>query len=138
MKTLHSLTTRAVATLVEVSAILATIVILAGCAGYVPGAKPYWDSKVKEMCEKDGGVRIFQKLRISSHEAELLSSGNGELGIPVKQLAKPNSPAYAVLTTTTVRKGTPSVTRTESTIYRRSDQAVLAQWVVYTRSGGDS
>jgi hypothetical protein len=89
------------------------------------------------MCEKDGGVSILQKLKISREQAALLSYRGSKLAVPVKELASPNAPVYAVLRKTTLRDREPVITRTEGTVYRRSDQAVVAKWVGYTRTGGD-
>jgi hypothetical protein len=123
-------------TLVKALLILSTVAGF-GCAGYVPGRQAYWDAKVKEMCAKDGGVHILKKLHISKAESEHLPKVDGMLTIPIKEHADPKSPAFAVNRMTYVHQGNPSVRRFEWKIIRRSDQALLAQWVVYTRSGGD-
>jgi hypothetical protein len=111
--------------------------LLTGCAGYVPGRQTYWDAQVKEMCAKDGGVSIFEKIRVTPSEVKLLGHVNGRIAIPVKELANPRSPVYAVNTTSVVREGNPAVWRSEWNIIRRIDGAVLARSVTYNRSGGD-
>src|SRR4051812_37644081 len=78
---------------------------LSGCGGWFPGRQHYWDAKVREMCEKDGGVRIFEKLRLSKADVQLLTQGDGKIGVPVKSLANPNSPAYTDLTISEVHNG---------------------------------
>lgn len=127
----HRLWLRSLSAFVVIMAAL----VLAGCA--VPGRQLYWDAKVNELCAKDGGVTIFHKLRMSKADASLLSHVGGKRDVPVKELADPVAPAYAELRKTTIKTGSPSVTRTEATIVRRLDQTVLARWVIYTRSGGD-
>lgn len=108
-----------------------------GCMGYVPGQQSYWDAQVKEMCERDGGVKIYEKLHISKSDIDLLGRVDGKIDVPIKQLAKPNSPVYAELKITNLQEGNPQVTRTESTIIRRIDQVIIARWIVYSRFGGD-
>jgi len=123
--------------LANASTIVALSAVIAGCMGWAPGQQSYWDEKVKEMCEKDGGVKIYEKLRVSKVDIERLGRVGGKIGVPVKELAHPNSPAYSLMTVTNLREWNPRVSRVESIIIRRGDQAVVARSVVYARSGGD-
>ena len=117
---------------------LLLLVTLVGCAGYVPGRQSYWDAQVKEMCEKDGGVQIIEKLRITKLDVNLLGGGaDGKIDIMIKELAHPRAPVYAVIKETIIREVNPSVWRSESEIVRRVDQVIVARWVAYSRSGGD-
>ena len=111
--------------------------LIAGCLGYVPGRQTYWDSQVKEMCERDGGVRVFEKLLISRTDIDLLGRVDGKISVPVKALAHPNAPAYAVNKVTILRQGNPGVWRSEWEIIRRVDQVAVARVTIYNRSGGD-
>lgn len=115
-------------------------VSLAGCMGWAPGRQAYWDEQVKEMCEKDGGVTIYECVRISKAEINrhiLPMTADGKLSFTTKELAHPNAPIYAVERITYLREGNPRVRRSESIIMRRTDQAVVARWVIYARAGGD-
>lgn len=105
--------------------------------GYVPGQQSHWDEKVKVMCDEDGGVKIFEKLHLSKSDVDLLGTADGKIAVLHKQHANPDAPAYAELAITTIHEGNPSVTRTEATIFRRVDRAVVARWIVYSRFGGD-
>ncbi|HYA19065.1 MAG TPA: hypothetical protein VEG25_00230 [Burkholderiales bacterium] len=116
-------------------ALVTVLLILA--FGFYEGRKAYWDSKVKEMCEKDGGVRIIEKVRISQADIDLLGRVGGKIGVPIKELAKPNAPVYAELKITDLREWNPRVSRSEAVIRRRVDKTVVARWVIYARSGGD-
>ena len=116
------------------------VAALAGCMGYVPGRQAYWDAKVKEMCEKDGGVTVYEQVRISRAEISrhvLPMTADGRLGFTVKELAHPEAPIYAIERVTYLRESNPRVRRREYLIMRRADQAVVAKWVVYARAGGD-
>ncbi len=112
-------------------------VMLTGCLGYVPGQQSYWDAQVREMCARDGGVQIFEKLRVSKLDIDLLGKIDGKIGVPIKALAHPKAPVYAELNITEIRDWNPRVSRSESIIIRRSDQTIMAKSVLYARSGGD-
>jgi len=112
-------------------------VTLTGCAGYVPGRQAYWDAQVREMCERDGGVTIYEKLSISRSDVDLLGRVGETIGIPAKELANPKAPVYEEIKITYIKKGNPQVTRSEMNVVRRSDRLVIARAVIYARSGGD-
>ncbi len=121
---------------------LATCLITAiagACGGYVPGAKSYWDDKVKEMCANDGGVTVYQKVEVSGDEINrhVLPVSAGKLSVAPKELAHPDAPVYAIEAIRTIRDSDPVVRRAESLIVRRADQAVVAKSVRYVRLGGD-
>lgn len=117
--------------------ILLAAALSAGCAGYVPGEKAYWDARVRELCEKDGGVRIFQQLRISTSDLAFLRREDGLITVPIKASANPQSPAYAVIRHAVLHEGPPRVTRSVVEFIRRSDEAIVATSVTYARFGGD-
>jgi hypothetical protein len=118
--------------------VLASLALgLSGCFGWVPFRQAYWDAKVKEMCEKDGGVTISEKLHISKSDIDLLGRVDGKIGVPMKDLAHPNAPAFAVNQITILRDGNPGVWRSEWAVTRRVDQVIIARVVIYNRSGGD-
>jgi len=126
--------------LIETLARAMLITALAGCAGYVPGRQAYWDEKVKEMCEKDGGVTIYERVRISKTEINrrvLPMTADGRLSFTTKESAHPEAPIYAEERITYLRESNPRVRRTESEILRRTDEAIVARWVIYARAGGD-
>lgn len=110
---------------------------LLNCAGYVPGRQAYWDAEVAELCRRDGGVRIREHLRISKSDLSFLGGEPGRISVPTKSLAHPNAPAYAENTVSQIRKANPAVWRSEWKIVRRSDEATVATWVIYSRTGGD-
>jgi hypothetical protein len=112
--------------------------ITTACDGYLPGRQADWDEKVKAMCEKDGGVRIFEQVRVSDADLSALGKTDGMISIPIKEAAHPNAPVYSVLQRTRLAgEGNVSIGRVESSITRRSDGVVVARWVAYSRSGGE-
>ena len=120
--------------------VLLLSITFVGCAGYVPGRQSYWDAQVKEMCEKDGGVTIFERIRMSKADIDrriLPMTADGKLGIALKELAHSDAPVYAERKTTYLRESNPQVGRVEWIAIRRSDQVVVARWISYGRFGGD-
>ena len=104
---------------------------------FYEGRKAYWDAQVREMCAKDGGVKIFEQLRVSPMDITFLGRLDGKISVPSKESASSNAPAYSEFKIKDIREGSPRVWRSESTIRRRKDQVIVAQWVTYTRAGGD-
>ncbi|MGH9694315.1 MAG: hypothetical protein ACRD5Z_09250, partial [Bryobacteraceae bacterium] len=122
---------RLVATLRSVLAVLA-VAMLPSCAGYVPGEKAYWDAKVKEMCDKDGGITVYERVKISRREARSVLIDH-----PPTQKARRNQPYVWEQNETVIRDSNPRVVRSEILIKRRSDDKILGKTVQYWRSGGD-
>ncbi|HSH28646.1 MAG TPA: hypothetical protein VK971_01965 [Thiohalobacter sp.] len=116
---------------------LALVVLLALTFAFYEGRKAYWDYRVREMCEKNGGVFIKDKIEISEREKQNLGTVAGYTSIPYKPLADPDSPVYYVDHESVIRESSPRVTMWEETIYRRSNKSVLANIVMFRRSGGD-
>lgn len=123
--------------LITLAALVITVLGGLAALGYVPGRQSYWDAQVKEMCAKDGGVQIFERLHVSNSDIEALGRVGGKIGIPAKELAHPKAPAYEELKITSLNAGNPQVTRSEMLVVRRIDQAVIARAIIYARSGGD-
>jgi hypothetical protein len=108
-----------------------------GCVGYAPGRQTYWDAKVREMCAKDGGVKIFDHIVVSPSQASLLPKVGGLFGVAPEALAKPEEPGFTRIKQTMLREGNPSVIRYEEEIVRRADQRVVGIAISYGRGGGD-
>jgi hypothetical protein len=107
---------------------------LGGCFGYLPGENVYWDARVDELCQKDGGITIFETVELPTAEYERYLRG-GELWLP--SAFGPNAtrpdPIYARRTLTSLRTGNPHVTKSTLSIVRGSDHKVLATRIAYSR-----
>jgi len=99
--------------------------------------KAYWDNRVDDMCEKDGGVTIYERVHISPAEERFQSRAGGKLSVAKKDLADPRSLVYVDGVTTYIKKSNPNISRYEGSIIRRADQKTIARWVYYARVGGD-
>lgn len=113
------------------------LMALSACAGYVPGRQAYWDAQVREMCEKDGGVTIYEQIVVTTAQAEKLPKVAGLFGVAPESLAKPYEPAFIRIHLTLIREGNPSVVREQQDIIRRSDGQVIGRAISYGRGGGD-
>src|SRR5262245_9987043 len=110
---------------------------LCGCYGYVPGEKAYWDAKVKELCEQDGGLKIFETVHLNNEQYALLLNRSGKLDPPLAGEAANGIPIVYAVKTTIVHNGYPEVFRTELAVLRVSDNKTLGTSVTYSRVGGD-
>lgn len=89
--------------------------------------KAYWDWRVKEMCEKDGGVCIFERVRIIAAEAALLPRSRGNLGVASDALIHSAAPVYSKTEVENLSGPVPQIQRREVTVIRRSDSKVVAR-----------
>jgi hypothetical protein len=102
-----------------------------GCA-WMPGYHTYWESRVKEMCEKDGGVRIFEQVRVTREQARALPRVGDHLSVPPDWAAKPEHPVFIRERRLQIRDDDPPIGRNEQSIVRRIDQKVIGVAVSYT------
>lgn len=116
--------------------IIAFTSALSSCAGYTPGAKAYWDARVKELCAKDGGEIVHERVQLNQDQYKQLRGFAGSVPVPTEEKASSSSPYVSQWIETRLNES-PSVTRLETRIIRRSDRKVLGRSVQYARSGGD-
>jgi hypothetical protein len=117
--------------------ILTIATFLAGCTAYVPGKQGYWDAKVKEMCERDGGVTLVAQVPITTSQLRSLGRVGDYPSIPLERFAKPSDPVFIRTHETVIRESNPRVTKWEETIVRHSDLQIVGRTVRYRRAGGD-
>ena len=111
--------------------------VFAGCMGYVPGQQSYWDAQVREMCEKDGGVKIFEVVQLTEKQYRNGLNRLGHFDVPVQNETSANAPFVHSIKRTNIRDGNPYVWRHETSVIRNSDNKVLGIQVIYSRVGGD-
>jgi hypothetical protein len=95
--------------------------------------KAHYDGQVRELCAKDGGVRVYETVRLPAEKFDQL----GQIRIPSKQDAKPGDEYYDEWREQSFREGNPSIRRDHFLVYRRSDMKLLGEAVSYARLGGD-
>lgn len=99
------------------------------------GVKAYYDRQVRQLCAKDGGVRVYEAVRLSTEEFDELRRVNFVL--PDKSQAKQTDEYYYETDRYYYRQRNPEVSRSQHRIVRRSDGKVLGELVRYGRGGGD-
>ena len=99
------------------------------------GVKAYYDRQVRKMCAKDGGVRVYETVRLQAEKFDALKRRNYVL--PDKSTATPADEYYVETDRYYFRQGTPEMSRRLYRIIRRSDKKTLGELIVYGRGGGD-
>jgi hypothetical protein len=117
--------------------VLLPITVLVGGIGGCEARKAYYDWQVRQMCEKDGGVAIVERVPITQELANRLPRVGGYIGIAPEALAAPIEPAFSLPSTRTIREGNPTLLRTEEKILLRNGRRPVALVVTYSRAGGD-
>jgi hypothetical protein len=112
---------------------VAVVVLLLLAIGFYEGRKAYWDYKVREMCDKHGGVTVYERVKISKKDFQ----GLWDQRIPPTENTRMDSPYFWQRIETTIRDSYPKVARAETLIKRRTDDKVLGKSVRYWRTGGD-
>jgi len=107
------------------------MVVLA--ASLLGGCSPDWDAKVKELCQKEGGVTVYERVRLSKDEARHLTGPAGGLVVPRKDAAAAGHPYVSENKRVVLNDGNPKVFRSETVIVRTSDGKVLSRFVHYAR-----
>lgn len=98
----------------------------------------YWDGKVRELCAKEGGVKVLQHVALTPAEyASMPRSGGHVSGAAPLELTWPEVPTYAHSNIEVIREWDPRVWKTVVTVVRKSDGAPVARLVHVSRSGGD-
>ena len=99
----------------------------------VAGKKMYWDARVRELCGKDGGTKVYEAVELP---ADLVDKF-GRINIPEKSDAKPADLYFYEREIQYLRNDDPKLSRTHHVIIRRRDNKVLGESIRYGRGGGD-
>lgn len=111
------------------------IVLLAGCEKYE------LDRRMEELCKKDGGVRVYEAVRLPASMFD--QNGDPFPGWRNRAVGDRLSPSYRfVREETFLKHGNPvkgegQLLRLHWKIIRKSDEKLLGEAVSYSRSGGD-
>ena len=96
---------------------------------------PTWsvDDQVRELCAKDGGLRVYETVTLSAERFDKW----GNVNIPNKRYAKPTDEYYFESVDQYVQRGNPKILKMTTRMVRSSDGKILGESVRYARSGGD-
>lgn len=117
---------------------LALVLMLILAVTFYEGRKAYWDYRVREMCAKDGGVKISEIIDVDSHTFESLKNKFGQIDIP--RMGDPRSVGSIVAHSykdVYIRRSNPEVRRSDLSVIKVSDGSVVATSTTYSRVGGD-
>jgi len=92
---------------------------------------------VTQMCEKDGGVHVYETVKLSEEEYGLYVNQFGKLSIPREDEASESIQYVRNDNRKFIRKNNPTVSRFEFVIKKRKDNKVLGKRISYSRVGGD-
>ena len=104
---------------------------------YCEANKAYWDYRVKEMCLKDGGVKVFEKVDLTKEQYVNLKDFQGSIRAPNEKFARPDDVLVSSSSRAILHAGYPTVDRIETKIFLKSNMRVLGHEISYARIGGD-
>ena len=112
-------------------ALVVGVVILFTPALISNGVKAYYDQQVRELCAKDGGVKVYETVRLPESE---FKRWRNSVGLTDNNPMESYLPEFE---TQYIREGNPKLLRYQYRVVRRSDGKVLGESIRYVRSGGD-
>jgi len=102
---------------------------------YGGGRKIYYDTLVNRMCREDGGVKVYETVKLPANRFE--KGGMVNFYRPT-QNENALGPEYEFkYEITYYRQGNPDMFRMHTQIIRRADGKLLGESVFYKRGGGD-
>jgi hypothetical protein len=111
------------------------LVILA--FGFFEARKAYWDSRVKGMCDKEGGIKVFQVVQLDLKEYRKLLNSRNQIDLRNERFATPaDSYAYSSATEYIVR-GDPEIHKHVGRVLKWPEKVVLSEQIIFSRVGGD-
>lgn len=99
------------------------------------GKKLYWDAKVREMCEQDGGIRVYETVKLSADKFN--EWGQPNFYRPDQGEDALGSEYVFITKIETYRSNNPSISKRFYRIIRRKGNVLLGESITYVRSDGD-
>ncbi|UJP04202.1 MAG: hypothetical protein LZF85_07165 [Nitrosomonas sp.] len=91
------------------------------------------DREVKRLCAIDGGIKVYETVKLSADRFEK----DGSIYIPSKQIAKLDDDYYYESFQQFLVEGNPSMWRNQYRVYRMSDNKLIGEASSYSRHGGN-
>lgn len=126
---------RAQTTLMRGVGIVAGLAILSLPWLISSGVKAHYDRQVRELCAKDGGVRVYETVRLPPERFD--EFGDVVPRVQAQQNAKINDEYYYKWDVHYYRRGNPEYWRNHFLLIRTVDGKVLGEAIGYSRRGGD-
>ncbi len=105
---------------------------------YCEANKAYWDHNVKQWCERDGGVTIYQKITITTEQAGELGRVAGFIAIAPKVKWRSAVPVYTIDKEIFIKDGWLKVIKNEREVIRSDNGVAIGKIISYGRGGGDA
>jgi hypothetical protein len=118
-------------------ALVAGFAILSAPALVSNGVKAHYDRQVRELCAKDGGVRVYETVALTPEMFNQWEQPNFQIPITPYTKLKDIDKYYLEWQIIYLRHGNPSLWRSHHRLIRRSDHKLLGENIMYARSGGD-
>jgi hypothetical protein len=102
-------------------------------------SQAYWDYRVEEMCKKDGGRTIYEKVVLSDEQYGAMLDKAGNIHIPSSQTLNGSEKYFYQYESEKIFAGILSlnVTKYSTRVIRREGKNVVAEQIRYGRYGGD-
>ena len=91
------------------------------------------DREVKRLCAIDGGVKVYETVRLPAERFDKY----GNIKITTKRFMKPTDEYYLDYESIFLREGNPRLIRITFKVIRSSDGKIIGESRQYGRSGGD-
>jgi hypothetical protein len=102
---------------------------------YAGGQTIYYDMEVNRLCKQDGGVKVYEQVKLPPNEYEQYAKTNWIL--PGEARVTAEHEYHVESDIQYLKRGNPSIWRSHHRLIRRSDRKLLGESIMYARSGGD-
>lgn len=109
------------------------VVVFLGLLWLAAGEKWWLDYQVRELCAKDGGIRVYETVRLPP---ELIDK-YGVIRIHDKAQAKPTDEYYYESSMQYIKRGDPEMWQLRFRIFQRPNDKLVGESINYARVGGD-
>lgn len=115
---------------------VALVVLVVLVVAFYEGRKAYWDYRVQEMCEKDGGIKVYKTIGLPP--SKLNEWGQPNFYRPANGKDALGDDYVFLSEIKYYRKADPQVARYHIQVVQRRDGSLLGESVSYGRGGGDA
>jgi hypothetical protein len=117
--------------------LIASAVFLSGPMLVSMGVKGWYDQQVRELCAKDGGVKVYETVRLPAEKFDQWGQPNFNIPVTPYNKLKDADQYYLEWEITNLKLGNPKLERSHFRLIRHSDNKLLGESASYSRSGGD-
>ena len=109
------------------------ILVIVALVAFFEGRKAYLDYQVRELCAKDGGVKVYETVTLPADRFDKFDN----VKVPIRAAALTTDPYYYEKETYYYKQGNPDLWRSELRIVRARDKKLIGTEIRYVRRGGD-